>query len=253
MPSEQLIQARDSGGGEDVVGSMSITGGAGPGGHGSVVVTRGWDSTLKRQRRRDLVTGTGVQNYQSFSGLVAQHDPSAFFPLQGPPNGLIYRIRDCVAAEYVSGGGILRVGFGVGLLWSNLLRGAPGQPLDLGFIGFLWYQVGAVSTNWRAVAADHVGTNRFDVDTGKVAPGVPYNLRVDFDGRIGQRNITYFIDEVQVAQFTPGDNVLGGSSTAILNLFVGANAQLGNACAVHYEMLSDGGWEFLVQPGGPTT
>lgn len=252
MATEQLIQGRDSGGGEDVVGQMSITGGAGPGGHGSVVVTRGWDSTLKRQRRRDHVTGSGAQNYQSFSGLVAQHDPSAFFPLQ-PPNGLIYRIRDCIGIEYISGAGVSRVGFGVGLLWSNLLLGAPGQPLDLGFLGFLWYQVGAVSTNWRAVAADHLGVNLFDVDTGKVAPDQAYNLRVDFDGRIDERNIRYFIDEVEVAKFTPADGVLGGSSIAALNLFIGTNSQNGNQCASHYEMMAEGGWEFLVQSGGPTT
>ncbi len=252
MPSEQLIQFRDSGGGEDVVGQMSIISGAGPGGHGSVVVTRGWDTTLKRQRRRDLVTGTGAQHYQSFEGLVTQHDPSAFFPLQ-PPNGLIYRIRDSIGVEYVSGAGVSRVGWGVGLLWSNLLLGAPSQPLDLGFIGFLWYQVGAVSTNWRAVAADHLGANLFDVATGLVAPGKVYNLRVDFDGRVGERNITWFIDDVQVAQYTPADDVLGGSSNAGLELFVGANSQNGNACASLYEMMGEGGWEFLVQPGGPTT
>ena len=230
---------------------MSITGSSGPGGNGSLLTARGWDSTLKRQRKRDQVTATGAANFQAFTGVVSQHDPSAFFPLQ-PPNGLIYRIRDCIAAEYVSGPGVSRVGFGLGISWSNLLLGAPSAALDLGFIGFLWYQVGAVSTNWRAVAADHLGANVFDVATGLVAPGIPYNLRVDFDGRIGQRNITYFIDEVQVAQFTPADGVLGGSSIAQFQLFVGVNAQNGNVCASHFEMMSEGGWELLVQPGGPT-
>lgn len=252
MASEQLVMLRDSNGGNAIVGEVSIVGSSGP--DGTLVTTRGWDATAKRQRKRDLATGTGINHFQAFSGVQQSHDYSALFPLQGAPSGLIMRIRDSVAAEYVSGSGVSRVAFGLGINWSNLLLGAPATTLDDGFIGFLWYQVGAVSTNWRAVAAAHDGTNLFDVDTGIVGPGIiPYNLRVDFDGRVGQRNITWFIDEVQVAQFTPGNNLVGGTDTSPSRVFVGVNAQNGNVCASHYEMFGEVAQLFFVQPGAPTT
>ena len=138
MSSEQLIFLRDSGGLNAVVGDASVTAGSGPGGNGSLVTTRGWDATMKRQRRRDLVTGTGIFNFQAFSGFQMAHDYAAMYPLQGAPNGMIVRMRDTVGCEYVSGAGVSRVGFGLASAWSNLLLGAPAAVLDDGFIGFLW-------------------------------------------------------------------------------------------------------------------
>lgn len=200
---------------------------------------------------RDQVTGTGASHYQTFNGIVSAHDPAALFPLM-PPSNLLYRIRAGIAAEYVSGAGVSRVGFGVTKLWSNLLLGAPGAALDLGFIGFLWYQIGSTPVNWRAVAANHLGENKFDTDTGKVAPDQPYNMRIDFDARLGARKILWFIDEVEVASFTPGDDVLGGTNT-ITWMGMGVNAQQGNVCAGHTEMLGQIGWELIVQDGAPST
>jgi hypothetical protein len=200
--------------------------------------------------RRTQITGLGVFNYQVFEGATPARDPAAFYPLM-PPNNMLYRLRGGVAAEYVSGTGVSRVGFGVMKGWSNLLRGAPAADLDLGFIGFLWYQVGSTPTNWRAVAANHAGDNRFDVDTGEVADGVPYNMRIDFDGRLGQRTIKYFIDEVEVASYAPLAGELGGSTVAAIRVGFGVNAQNGNVCAGHYEMMGAAGWELLVQEGAP--
>lgn len=250
MPSEQLIAYRDTGGGNFFVGQAQVTGSSGPGGGGAVVFSRGWDSTLKRHARRAQVTGFGIFNFQIFEGATPARDPAAFYPVM-PPNNMLYRIRAGIAAEYVSGPNVSRVGFGVFKQWSNLLLGAPAAPLDLGFIGFLWYQVGAASVNWRAVAADHLGVNRFDVDTGVIAPGIPYNLRVDFDGRLGQRTIKYFIDEVEVASYTPLTGELGGVNTGAMRVGVGVNAANGNVCAGNYEMLGGVGWELLVQEGAP--
>jgi hypothetical protein len=245
--SEHLIYYRDAGSGKQLIASNATTGGAGPGGHGSSAITKGWRSTLKRMTQRLEVTATGNQNYQISDGMVSMHDPAALFPLM-PPSNLIYRIRQGIAAEYVSGAGVSRVGFGIMKSWSNLLVGAPGAALDLGFIGFLWYQVGSTPVNWRAVAANHAGDNKFDVDTGKVAPDQPYNLRIDFDARPGQRKILWFIDETEVASFTPGDGVLGGTDLGTL-IQMGINPQQGNVCAGHTDMLGENVWELLVRGG----
>ncbi len=243
--SEHLIFYRDTRTSKALLGTAAQTGSGGPGGHGSSSVSRGWDSTLKRMTVRDQVTATGNSHYQTFSGVSAQHDPSALFPLM-PPSNILYRIRAGIAAEYVSGAGISRVGFGVVKTWSNLLLGAPDAALDLGLIGFLWYQVGSTPTNWRAVAANHAGANKFDSDTGLVAPDTPYNMRIDFDGRLGKRHIKWFIDEVEVASFTPGDDALNGSDPGTL-MGMGINAQKDNVCAGHAEMLGETGWELIVQ------
>ena len=248
MPTEHLIYYRTSGGDKKIVGSPPQTSSAGPGGGGSSVTTRGWRSTLKRMTRRDEVTGFGAAHYQVWQGITAQHDPAAFFPLM-PPNNMIYRVRGGIAAEYVSGTGVSRVGFGVMKNWKETLLGAPAALLDPGFIGFLWYQSGSTSVNWRAVAGNHAGDNKFDQDTGQTAPDVPYNMRIDFDGRIGKRVITWFIDEKQVASFTPGDDVLGGGDVARMRMGLGVNSQNGNVCAGHSEMLGQIGWELMVQEG----
>ena len=246
MASEHLIFYRDTGGGNAFLGAPQQLGSSN-GAAGTAVVTRAWRSLLKRRTERNQLTASS--NFQVFKGIVSNRDPAALFPLM-PPSNLIYRIRAGVAAEYVSGAGVSRVGWGVMKTWRETLLGAPSAALDPGFIGFLWYQVGASSVNWRAVAADHAGTNLFDVDTGKVAPDVPYNMRIDFDNRLGERKILWFIDEVEVASFTPGDGVLGGTDGATMRMGLGINAAAGNVCAGHYEMLGEIGWELLVQEGG---
>lgn len=249
MASEQLTYYRDSGAGNAFVGEPDQVSSTGPGGGGTALITRGWDTTLKRMTRRLQITGTGAFNFQQFDGINSDRDPAAFFPLM-PPNNLIYRIRAGIAAEYVSGTGVSRVGWGTMLSWSNLLLGANAAAVaDDAFIGFLWYQVGATSVNWRAVAANHAGVNQFDKDTGLIAPDVPYSMRIDFDGRIGKRNVKWFIDEVEVASFTPGNDALGGSDTAIHRLIMGVNAQNGNVCAGHSEMIGGPSLELIVQEG----
>lgn len=245
--TEHLIYYRDTGGGNSLLGSPVQTSSSN-GAAGTDVTTRGWRSTLKRMTRRTELTASN--NFQSWQGITAQHDPAALFPLSAP-TGLIYRIRAGVAAEYVSGAGVSRVGFGVMKSWKETLLGAPDASLDPGFIGFLWYQEGGTAVNWRAVAANHAGDNKFDEDTGKTAPDVPYNMRIDFISRVGTRKIVWYIDEVEVASFTPDNEELGGSATVTMRMGVGVNAQGGNVCAGHSEMLGQIGWELLVQEGGP--
>ncbi|KKK75272.1 hypothetical protein LCGC14_2875370 [marine sediment metagenome] len=241
--SEHLIYYRDCGGGKFIIGAPQQTGSSN-GASGTDLTTRGWRSSLKRMTKRKQLTASS--NYQVWEGHTAQRDPAALYPLM-PPSDMIYRIREGIACEYVSGAGVSRVGWGVMKNWSEALRGAPAGLLDLGFIGFLWYQVGSTPTNWRAVAADHAGTNLFDQDIGKIAVDVPYNMRIDFISRVDERKIIFYIDEVEVASYTPADDVLGGSETAAMRMGLGVNAQGGNVCAAHSEMMGDAGWELLVQ------
>lgn len=187
---------------------------------------------------------------QAFTATISDADPANFMPTM-PPSNMIYRIRECIAAEYVSGANISRAFWGLFLTWSADLRGAPAALLDAGAIGFLWRQNGAGNTNWRAIAAAHDGTNLFDKDTGKVANLIPYNMRVDIDGRVGQRNIRYYLDEVEVAKFTPANDVMGGTNITDYRLGAAVNAQNGNVCAIHSEMLGEHGWEFYEQVGAP--
>ena len=243
--SEHLIYYRDCGGGKFIIGAPQQTS-ASNGASGIDTTTRGWRSALKRMTARKELAASS--DFQVWEGITAQHDPAAFYPLM-PPSNTIYRIREGLACEYVSGPGVSRVGWGVMKNWREILLGAPGALLDPGFIGFLWYQVGSTPTNWRAVAGNHAGVNKYDQDTGKVAVDVPYNMRIDFINRLTERKIVWFIDEVEVASFTPGDDVLGGSVVSDMRMGLGVNAEAVNVCAAHYEMMggSGAGWELLVQ------
>lgn len=253
MASENLTYYRDCGSGKALLGAPSTIGSQGPGGGGVRLTSKGWSALLKRMTRREQITANPGNGYQVFDGANAEHDPSAFYPLF-PPNNLIYRIRAGIAAEYVSGTGVSRVGWGVMKGWSDAagVGANPTAPADIGFLGFLWYQTGSTAVNWRALAADHAGVNQFDKDTGKTAPGIPYNMRIDFDNRIGKRKILWFIDDVEVASFTPGDGVLGGTSTQALRFGLGVNARDSNVCAGHTQMLGEHGWELLVTDGVAT-
>ncbi|KKL25475.1 hypothetical protein LCGC14_2404910, partial [marine sediment metagenome] len=70
-------------------------------------------------------------------------------------------------------------------------------------------------------------------------------------GRVAYRRISYYIDEVKVASFTPGDGALGGTNPGAMVVAPAVNAQNGNVCAVHSEMLGESGWELIVQEGAP--
>ena len=137
--------------------------------------------------------------------------------------------------------------------WSSLLVGFPGAALDLGFIGFLWHQGGAVATNLRAVAANHLGVNRFDVTTAIAAvvttTPVFHNLRLDFHGV--SRTIIYYINEVVVATYTPVAGDLGGGSTVAYRFGLGVNAQDGNVCSGFRDTIGGAGWIHDVNPTMP--
>jgi hypothetical protein len=248
--SEHLIVLRDCGGAKPLLGNNSITSSDGPGGNGSVVHTRAWNAALARQTHRVQTTATGIFHFQAMNAVIVQADMGGLMPLM-PPSDQIYRIREGIAGEYVSGPGVSRVFWGLFKTWTDDLLGQPGMALDPGAIGFLWWQDGAVGTNWRAVAADHAGNNRFDVDTGKPAQLIPYNFRIDFDGRVGERKILYYVDEVLVATYTPDDDELQGTLTSQVKLGMGVNAENGNVCAGHKQMLSEHGIASIIQTGGP--
>ena len=223
-----------------------------PGGNGSVVFTEGWDSVTNRMRRRALVTGTGIFNFQSFEGTV----PDYFFAGQYPPfavsaDSFKVRIQDEVGFEYVSGVGVVNAAWGIMINFSNLLLGAPAGTLNDGHIGFQWFQTGNNPTNIRAVAAADDGTNLFDADTGiaAVVGTIPtmHHLRVDFNFVAG--TIEYYIDQMLVATFTVGSGVLGGTSVSNYRYGVGVNAANGSACAGHYAVLGEpGGFWHNIMP-----
>ncbi len=244
--TEFLVQMRDQNL-KDIVGTPTILGASGPGGCATVVVTEGWNATMKRMMR--VVDMTATSNCQNYTGVVPQRTAEGMFA-PNPPTDMIYRLRETVGAEYISGAGVSRVGWGQVMTWSHLFPGAPpAGNLDPGFIGFLWYQTGSTVANWRCKAAGNDGTFLFDFDTGLPGDGFVYNLRMDLDNRIGQRNIKYYVDEELVATFTPADDVLGGTDTSDRRFGIGINCQAGNRARAFHAALSETGLQYFVQTG----
>lgn len=231
----------------NIVGTPSVLGSTGPGGCAAIVITEGWNATHKRMLREIDMTATS--NCQRFDGVVPWRTAEGMMPTQ-PPSGLIYRMRDQIGAEYVSGAGVSRVFWGQVMTWSHLFPGAPpAGNLDPGVVGFLWYQTGATSANWRCKASANDGTFLFDFDTGLPGDGPLYNFRIDLDGRLGQRNIKYFVDEVLIATFNPPDDVFGGLNTSDRRLGLGINCQAGNRAIARHGMLGLAGWQHFIQSG----
>lgn len=232
---------------QNIVGSPTLVGSAGPGGCSTTVITEGWNATHKRMLRE--VDFTASSDCQRYDGIVPSRTAEGLFP-PNPPTDMVYRLRDTVGAERVSGGGVVRVGWGQVMTWSHLFPGAPpAGNLDPGFIGFLWYQTGATAANWRCKAAANDGTFLFDFDTGMPGDGFIYNLRMDLDNRIGQRNIRYYMDEQLITTFTPANDVLGGTDTSDKRFGLGVNAQAGNRLRAFNQMLGKEGVEYFVQTG----
>jgi len=233
----------------NIVGNPTLISGTGPGGSGTAPITEGWNNTYKRMLREIDLTATGPSHFQRFDGIVPYRKADAMMP-PNPPTDMIYRVRETVGAQYVSGAGVSRVGWGHTIGWSNNFPGAPpAGNLDPGFIGFLWYQVGATVANWRCKAAANDGTFLFDFDTGLPGDGVIYTLRIDIDNRLGQRNIKYYVDEALVATFTPASGVLGGIDTSDPRFGIGINCQQGNRALALHGMLGQQGHEYFVQTG----
>jgi hypothetical protein len=231
----------------NIVGNPTIIGSTGPGGCSTLVNTDGWNATYKRMLRE--IDMTASSNCQNFDGVVPWRTAEGMMPAQ-PPSGLIYRVREEVAAEHVSGGGVSRVFWGQVMTWSHLFPGAPPfSTTDPGMIGFLWYQTGATAANWRCKASANDGTPLFDFDTGLPGDGPLYNFRIDFDGRLGEQNIKYYVDEVLIATFNPPDDVFGGLNTSDRRLGIGINCQGGNRARAFHAMVARHGWQHYIQTG----